>query len=274
MSDQCGDGQTITCPAGQPGAVFLTVQDDTLHGKAVELAENLRIPLLTGVETAGGSGLRLMLGENGLSLSLLGKKSGPLRVNFAGGKNAFRLAANRTVKQPLARAVGIGHGLRPSIFDATAGFGGDAFVFASLGCRVTMAERAPVVAALLADGLSRAAGDEKTAAIVARMRLMPGDAKKILSALSPPPDCVYLDPMYPPGKNTAWHKKEMRLLRQVVGDDEDGAELLAVARAAATKRVVVKRPKGAPWLADARPSHAITMPSSRFDVYLRLSPRF
>jgi len=239
----------------------------------VELAENLRIPLLAepqaGAEAADGSGFLLILGEDGLSLSVLGEKSGPLQVDFVSGKNAFRLATNRTVKQPLARALGIGHGLRPSIFDATAGFGGDAFVFASLGCQVTMAERSPIIVALLADGLRRAAGYAETAAIAARMRLVPGDAKDILPTLSPPPDCVYLDPMYPPGKNSALHKKEMRLLRQLLGSDEDSAALLTVARAAATNRVVVKRPKGAPWLADARPAHAITMPNSRFDVYLR-----
>ncbi|HBT97647.1 MAG TPA: rRNA methyltransferase [Desulfobulbaceae bacterium] len=256
-----------------PETVFSTVGGNTLHEKAVKLAENLRIPLLAEpqawAETTDGNRLLLRLGENGLSLAVVGEKSGPLRVNFVGAKNAFRLAVNRTVKQPLARAVGIGHGQRPSIFDATAGFGGDAFVFASLGCQVTMAERSPIIAALLADGLSRAACHSGTAEIAAAMRLIPGDAKGILSTLAPVPDCVYLDPMYPPGKNSARHKKEMRLLRQLIGDDEDSAALLSIAREVAMKRVVVKRPKGAPRLANAQPSHVITMPNSRFDVYLR-----
>ncbi|MDR3090008.1 MAG: class I SAM-dependent methyltransferase [Desulfobulbaceae bacterium] len=262
-----------------PKAIVLTRECDTLHEKALELAEKLRLPALgqAAIATADMSQvIALSLGEGGLSLRcLIGEKQGggrmkPVRVDFTGGKNAFRLAENRTIHQPLARAVGIGHGRRPSIFDATAGLGGDAFVLAALGCRVTMAERSEVVAALLADGLARAAAHPETAPIIAGMRLITGDARTILPSLTPPPDCVYLDPMYPHPKKSALRRKEMRILRQVVGDDDDSADLLTVARATATERVVVKRPKGASWLATQKPSHAIAMPNSRFDVYLRL----
>jgi len=255
-----------------PNAIIITCKSNNLHKKAVGLAEKLRAPLLDETALAERQGILLILAEDGLSLRCLGEKTRPLRVDFTSGKNAFRLAENRTIRQPLARAVGIGHGLRPSIFDATAGLGGDAFVFASLGCQVTMAERAPLVFALLEDGLQRAAGHPQTAAIAAKMRLLPGDAKDILPALSPPPDCVYLDPMYPEKKNSALPGKEMRILRQLVGGDDDSAELLGLAQRVAVGRVVVKRPKGAPWLTAAKPSHAIAMPNSRFDVYLRLPP--
>jgi 16S rRNA (guanine1516-N2)-methyltransferase len=254
-----------------PKAIFLTCKLDSLHEKAVELAEKLQIPLLDEMEIAGEQGILLILAEDGLSLRCLGEKMRPLRVDFTGGKNAFRLAENRTIRQPLARAAGISHGLRPSIFDATAGLGGDAFVFASLGCQVTMTERAPLVFALLEDGLRRAANHQQTAAIVARMRLLPGDARDTLPILNPPPDCVYLDPMYPKKKNSALPGKGMHILRQLIGGDDDSAELLGLAQAVA-QRVVVKRPKGAPWLAAAKPSHAIAMPNSRFDVYLRPPP--
>ena len=252
--------------------IFLTCKQSTLHEKVMELAEKLRIPLLDERELAGKQGFLLIWAEDGLSLRCLGEKMSPLRVDFTSGKNSFRLAENRTIRQPLARAVGIGRRLRPSIFDATAGFGGDAFVFASLGCQVTMAERAPLLFALLEDGLHRAAQHGETAAIVAKMRLLPGDAKNILPALSPPPDCVYLDPMYPEKKNSALPGKGMRILRQLVGGDDDSPELFALAQAVASRRVVVKRPKGAPWLTAAKPSHAINMPNSRFDVYLRPAP--
>jgi len=260
-----------------PTPIFLTCRQRILHEKAAELAEKLRIPLLNGWDVAEKQGILLILAEDGLSLRCLGDSLGdslggkmrPLRVDFTSGKNAFRLVENRTIRQPLARAVGIGHSLRPTIFDATAGFGADAFVFASLGCQVTMAERAPLVFALLEDGLDRAGKHGQSAAIVARMRLLPGDAKDILPALSPPPDCVYLDPMYPEKKNSALPGKGMRILRQLVGGDDDSAELFGVAQRTAARRVVVKRPKGAPWLTAAKPSHAIAMPNSRFDVYLR-----
>ena len=61
--------------------------------------------------------------------------------------------------------------------DATAGLGRDAFVLASLGCTVTMLERHPVVAALLADGLARAKQDPEIGAWVSeRMSLRTGPA--------------------------------------------------------------------------------------------------
>ena len=50
-------------------------------------------------------------------------------------------------------------GLRPAIFDATAGLGGDLSVLANIGCAVLAVERQPVVAALLRDALRRAEGE-------------------------------------------------------------------------------------------------------------------
>ena len=67
---------------------------------------------------------------------------------------------------------------------------------------------------------------------------------------------------------TSLVKKEMRVLRVVAGDDTDAAELLDIALHCSRKRVVVKRPRLAPILGDAVPSHAITGKTSRFDVYL------
>ena len=56
----------------------------------------------------------------------------------------------------LAKAVGLKKGACPDVIDCTAGLGRDAFVLASLGCRVVMLERVTVVHALLNDGLAQA----------------------------------------------------------------------------------------------------------------------
>ena len=56
----------------------------------------------------------------------------------------------------LGKAVGVGKKPALAVLDATAGLGRDSFVLADLGCSVTLAEREPVVLALLADGLERA----------------------------------------------------------------------------------------------------------------------
>ncbi len=80
-------------------------------------------------------------------------------------------------------------------------------------------------------------------------------------------DVVYLDPMYPVLRRSALNKKKLRILRALVGEDADAAELFEAARGAARRRVVVKRPRHAPPLAP-NPDIQYKGSSVRFDVYL------
>lgn len=82
------------------------------------------------------------------------------------------------------------------------------------------------------------------------------------------PAVVYLDPMYPHRSKSALVKKEMRILRILVGDDEDSAKLLTSALQVANKRVVVKRPAYAPPLTGLEPNLVFKTKNNRFDVYL------
>lgn len=192
-----------------------------------------------------------------------------LFVDFIHGKNGYRLAHDCSTKQPLARAVGIKPGYRPTVFDSTAGLGGDSFVLASLGCQVTMCERSPIVSALLADGLERARQEQTTAEIVdRRMELIVDAAQNYLQQSSAGYAVIYLDPMYPHRRSSALNSQVMRTMRTIVGDDQDCGALLETALAKAQNRVVVKRPRLAPPLTGATPSHVITMKNSRFDIYL------
>ncbi len=193
----------------------------------------------------------------------------PIFVDFLHGNSAYRHASNCTIKQPLARAVGIKPGFRPDVFDATAGLGGDSFVLACLGCEVKLNERSPIIGTLLADGLERASHAPKTAEIVnTRMQLVISDSRNHLKRLDRKPYTIYLDPMYPHSGKTALNKKEMRMIRDIVGDDCDGNMLLETALSSAGNRVAVKRPKGAEYLGGLKPSHEITMKNSRFDIYI------
>jgi 16S rRNA (guanine1516-N2)-methyltransferase len=62
----------------------------------------------------------------------------------------------------------------------------------------------------------------------------------------------------------------MRALQQLLGPDEDSADLLDIALQIAKRRVVVKRPKRAGWLADSKPSMSIESKKTRYDVYVTL----
>ncbi|KHA56975.1 16S rRNA methyltransferase [Aeromonas hydrophila] len=196
-------------------------------------------------------------------------KLGAVYVDFVEGAVAHRRKFGGGRGQSIAKAVGLKAGAMPNVVDATAGLGRDAFVLASLGCKVTMIERSPVVAALLQDGLVRAALDPEIGPWVReRMQLLHGPAVETLLGLTERPDVIYLDPMFPHKQKSALVKKEMRVFQSLVGPDLDADALLPAALAMADKRVVVKRPDYAGWLNEHKPSMAIETKSNRFDVYV------
>lgn len=191
-----------------------------------------------------------------------------LICDFVGGavRHRFRFGGGRG--QALPKAVGMKGGNTPMVVDATAGLGRDAFLLASLGAAVTLIERSPEMHRLLQDGLARAtdAGGD-VAAVVARMTLLHGDARDLLPTLSP--EVVLVDPMHPPRKKSALVKNELRLIREIVGTDEDSIDLMKVALATARNRVVLKWPQRADPMTGIRlPSHRIAGKSTRYDVFM------
>ncbi len=196
-------------------------------------------------------------------------KLGSVCVDFVKGSNAHRRKFGGGRRQAIARAVGLKKGATPSILDATAGLGRDAFVLASLGCRVHMLERSPIITDLLADGLQRAKNDAQIGTWISkRLTLDIKDSTKGLSSLPFKPDVVYLDPMYPEKKKSALVKKEMRMLQLLLGNDLDSDNLLEIALNIAQQRVVVKRSAHASHLADKTPNATIKTQKNRFDIYL------
>ncbi len=243
------------------------------QNKALTLARQLGVPLSPSKELLQGQ-FQLIYTDHQLELHCpnmdVPNKPWKLYTDFVRGSTGYRKSHNSNIKQPLARAVGIKPGFRPTIVDATAGMGVDGFVMALLGCQVTMVERSPIIAALLEDGLNRVYQDPTTANFIQnRINLIKEDAQKCLSHLSPAPYTVYLDPMYPTKKKSALNKKEMRIIRSLVGDDLDASYLLSCSLQYTQNRVVVKRPRGASTISPTPPSHTIEMKNSRFDVYLK-----
>ncbi len=238
---------------------------------ATELADRLGLPLIDHLdEAACRFDFVLTVTPMGLELSEVGVAHRyPLRIDFTAGAVAHRrLTVSR--RQPIARALGLRRGLA-TVVDATAGLGRDAFVLACLGCKVIGIERHAILAAMIENARRRAATSETPGlrSAVERLQFIPGDACAVLPRLCDPspPDVVYLDPMYPPRRKAAVAKKELRILRRLVGDDTDAAELFDVARSVGTKRVVVKRHRRAEPLAP-RPSLHFEGKQVRYDVYL------
>lgn len=193
----------------------------------------------------------------------------PLLVDFVGGAVGHRFRSGEGRKQDLPKAVGFSSGTIPDVVDATAGLGRDAFLLASLGARVTLIERSETMHALLLEGLERARAEGgRHAETVSRMTLVHGDSCVLLPQMKP--QVILIDPMHPPRDKTALVKKEMRLIRDIVGTDADSVQLMQVALEAAQNRVVLKWPLRADPMAGVRkPSHQILGKSTRYDVFVK-----
>ena len=75
-------------------------------------------------------------------------------------------------------------------------------------------------------------------------RLLTGNAIDLLANLGFQPDCIYLDPMFPPKrKKSALAKKAMMILRDLLGDDADKQELFAAALQTRGKKSGGEKPR-------------------------------
>jgi len=241
---------------------------------ATALSKRIDLPLID--DCSNGATLRYLLCvtdypecDYQLTLQFPKEKLSPITVDFQSQRLVYRQKFGGGRQQPIARALGLKKGLTPAVVDATAGLGRDAFVLASLGCPVLMLERHPVIHALLEDGLRRLTlkGDS-CKPLTERLNLQCADARQWLATNAQGIDVVYLDPMYPHRTKSALVKKEMRVLRQLVGDDLDVVSVLETALQVARQRVVVKRPKTAPAIGTTSPSFSVESKNTRYDIYL------
>ena len=191
-----------------------------------------------------------------------------LRVDFVNGAVAHRLRFGGGRGQDIAKAMGLRGGKTPNIIDATAGLGRDSFLLASLGAQVTMIERSEKMHALLVQGMERAAAEGgELREIIGRMTLLKGDAKDLLPEVSG--EAILIDPMHPPRKSSALVKLELRQVREIVGNDDDAADLVRLALKHALNRVVLKWPAKADPIQGIRPcTHQILGKTTRYDVFM------
>lgn len=238
--------------------------------QAPETLEGLRV---NDEAEAAARGLALVLGrdhEGRLALWRPCERAVPLCVDFLSGSLGYRLGADRTLHERLVRAVGRPAADGEHLIDATAGLGRDAALLAGAGWQLTLLERSPVLHALLADGLARL--HEQQPELAGRMALYQGEAAELLAGMRA--TVVYLDPMFPERRKSAAVRKPLQWLQQLESplSAEEEARLLERARAAASRRVVIKRPLRVPPLAGRKPGHSLRGRSVRFDVHPCDSP--
>lgn len=251
-----------------PFSIAVSCREISLLSTAQELAKKNSLPYIDYLERESCDYV-LALSPTGLYLEDVKKELGSLKIDFIQGKLAYRLHYIQNQKHLLAKAIGLKPNFKPIVLDATAGFGCDSLVLAQLGCSITLLERSTIIFLLLEDALKRASSHSK---FLPPVKLIKTEAltylKQVIACKQSYPEVIYLDPMYPHSTKSALVKKEMRFLRRLVGDDNDAPNLLKLAITCAKHRVVVKRPRLSPYLAEIKPHHSIFGKQHRLDVYL------
>ncbi len=268
---------------------YLMYEHEVFREKASNTATHLKLQLISAdsdmtlkSHTHHFNKYYLHYGALGLSLRCHSSfKQGPIYCDFDSKQIIYRRKYGGGNGQALARAVGVTNECKPKVLDLTAGLGIDSFILATLGCKILMLERNPIVYELLCDGLARASemtsdtGD--LALITERLKLNKIDALDYLAKLAPENkfDVIYLDPMFELPAKVAKAKKEMHALQNLVGADTDAGKVLKKAMRHARYRTVVKRSNKSPSLTNQKPDVILKGKSTRYDIYInrRLPPK-
>ncbi len=155
------------------------------------------------------------------------------------------------------------------IVDATAGLGRDMLVFMRTPHTLSIIERHPKLFELLQKTLQQLSLLQSKKTNLTKIKLYHQNSIHFLKELNQttPIDIIYLDPMFPERKKSALVKKEMQLLQQWVGKDEDAFDLAEQSIKIAKNRVIIKRPHHAPALLP-NPSYTLSGKIIRYDIYL------
>ena len=135
--------------------IAIVIYEEEERVPAEALAKQLSIPILNQTDDLDVD-YRMFFDQGILKLSEAKQLNSAVWIDFSSGKTAYRQKHQGKGKLPISRACGIKNNHRPTIIDATAGLGQDAFVLAGLDCQVICIEQNPFLATLLADGLTRA----------------------------------------------------------------------------------------------------------------------
>lgn len=235
------------------------------------LAARQGLPLLQHGSAPSPSTEYLLIFEGGVLFLQPLKKPGfkPFCIDYHSAEFIRRIkTSNRN--DLLLKACGLKKG-NHTVFDATFGLGYDALFLSSYEFEVSGAERCELVQELVVNALARA--KEQGGYGESFVSFYSGDAMEYFRRFPEERfDVVYLDPMFPhEEEKSALARKEMRVFRDIVGEDLDAAELFRAALSHALDRVVVKRADDAsPIIRENERKVDIVYEGKcvRYDVYL------
>ena len=272
--------------------IVLKADGDCAYAEA--LAAHLKTTLL---HTTPDAPVWLSVDAAGLSLT---DGDQAMRGDFT--KLQKRLQYHNRTHELLVKATKVKGRENLRVIDATAGMGEDSLLLAAAGCKVTLFEQDPDIAALLQDTIRRALEEAALHEIVMRMQLVEGDSIGHLRRLGEAatgsdvqegdvghdcstltasaaatsdadtalkrPDVIYLDPMFPERQKSGLVKKKFQLIHYLEAPAENEEALMQAAIDARPFKIVVKRPAKGPYLAGLKPSYSLDGKAIRYDCYV------
>lgn len=186
-----------------------------------------------------------------------------LEIDFDENHLDYERKGHRGKNELISKALGVAKGSK-DILDLSVGMGIDSIFLTQLGFSVVGVERSPLLYLLLKQAFAKT---QKS--YLKDYPLYFSDALTFLKEKKNEikVDAIYFDPMYPHKKKSALPKQEMVVFRNLVGHDEDAAEVLKEALTWPVQRVVVKRPLHAPELMSGV-RHAYEGKVVRYDTYV------
>ncbi len=196
----------------------------------------------------------------------------PLMVSFETSDWKLRIRRTWNSKELLRDALGAKRGEVLKIVDGTAGLGADAFMMALWGHEVLAFEKNPLLAFLLSAAIEsflNSDAEEKP-----HLKCVADAFACSKLEIDPLVDVLYLDPIYPEKKKVALNKKELRIVKKLVGpaelSDDELTVLILECLPSVRRRVVVKRPSWSPRLEFAGNAvRSVEGKSTRFDIFDR-----
>lgn len=171
----------------------------------------------------------------------------PVCIDFLSTQNSHKRQTLKNKNQVLFKALGVKSGESQSLLDLTAGWGGDALMFAEMGFRVVSLEKNPIIFLLLEDGLQRFYSSSLNDPIIRdkRIQFQFVEAELFLRQSKKQSfDIVYFDPMFSEKSKGALSSGRIQLLQSLTGfsDPLPPQELFQEACRVCKNRFIVKRP--------------------------------
>lgn len=158
----------------------------------------------------------------------------------------------------------ISHIKKYKIIDTTGGIGIDSIIFASLGNKITLIEKQPLIIKILKN-LFKSLQEIKF--ITKNIKIKYGNSIKTIQHLkNNSKNIIYLDPIFPIKKKNDITKAYASIIKNIGSNTKNYKKLFEISLKKA-KKLIVKRKKNSESINKKKPTYKISGSKIRFDIY-------